>query len=373
MPRKSSKELVKVQCSNGRLRLYWLYEGKAYYLYLGLPDGVTARNVATSKAATIANDIISNNFDRTLNKYKPDDQRTDRLNASELMERFTDSKRSSLDTQTLTKYKIIADHLSEVFKNKLAHDINEAHAQKFKQFLLERQKPITVRDRLSVLKSCWNWAIKQKMLPESNTNPWAEVLLGLKVPQKARPKPFTKQECLAILEGFRNHPHYCHYADYVEFMFLTGCRPGEAIGLQWKHLSEDCSVMWIGESFVRGTRKDTKNEKARYVKLSQRVQEILLNRRGSQWEDEALVFPAPKGGPMNDNNFCKRVWKAILESVKVPYRKPYTTRSTLISHWLQNGENPVVIAQSTGHDVKVLLDSYAGIVIHQPKTHDFLS
>jgi hypothetical protein len=36
---------------------------------LGLPDGVTARNVATSKAATIANDIISNNFDRTVFQY----------------------------------------------------------------------------------------------------------------------------------------------------------------------------------------------------------------------------------------------------------------------------------------------------------------
>ncbi|MDJ0675253.1 MAG: DUF3596 domain-containing protein [Calothrix sp. MO_167.B42] len=118
MPRKSSKELVKVQCCNGRLRLYWLYEGRAYYLYLGLPDGLTARNVATSKAATIANDIISNNFDRTLNKYKPDDQRTDRLSTPELMKRFTDSKRSKLDDQTLTKYKIIENHLRGCFKSR---------------------------------------------------------------------------------------------------------------------------------------------------------------------------------------------------------------------------------------------------------------
>ncbi|BAZ67972.1 integrase family protein [Fischerella sp. NIES-4106] len=371
MPRKSSKELVKVQNCNGRLRLYWLYQGKAYYLYLGLPDGVAARNAATSKAAIIANDLISNNFDTTLNKYKPEEQRTDRLSASELMQKFTDTRRSKLDAQTLTKYKIIADHLKEVFNNKPAYEINEVHTEKFKKFLLERQKPITVRDRLSVLKSCWAWAIKHKLLPENN--PWTETLTGLKVPKKPRPKPFTKEECEVILEGFRNHEYYSHYTDYVEFMFLTGCRPGEAIGLQWKHLWDDCSVMWIGETLVRGKRKSTKTDKDRYVKLSKRVQEILLNRRGDNWEPEDLVFTGPKGAPMNDNNFCKRIWKTVLQSVGVTYRKPYTTRSTLISHWLQQGENPVVIAESTGHDVRVLLDSYAGVVIHQPETHDFLS
>ncbi|MBW4512479.1 MAG: tyrosine-type recombinase/integrase [Scytonematopsis contorta HA4267-MV1] len=371
MPHQSSKDLVKVQSNNGRLRLYWIYQGKPYYLYLGLPDGVVARNVAQSKARIIANDIITDNFDRTLNKYKPEDHRTDRWTAFELMQRFTESKRTRLDSQTLTKYKIITQHLQEVFNNKIASEIKEGLAERFKEFLLLRQKPITVRDRLSVLKSCWNWAIKQELIPEFN--PWIETLRGLKVPQKARPKPFTKAECQAIIEGFRNHQHYNHYTDYVEFMLLTGCRPAEAIGLQWKHLSDDCSLMWIGETLVRGTRKGTKNQKTRHVKLSKRVQAILLNRRGDNWEPEGLVFPGPKGAPMNDNNFCKRVWKKVLESVGVSYRKPYTTRSTLISHWLQHGENPVVIAQSTGHDVKVLLDSYAGLVIHQPETPDFLS
>jgi hypothetical protein len=34
---------------------------------------------------------------------------------------------------------------------------------------------------------------------------------------------------------------YSYYAPFVEFLFLTGCRPSEAIGLQWKHVISDYS------------------------------------------------------------------------------------------------------------------------------------
>jgi integrase len=63
----------------------------------------------------------------------------------------------------------------------------------------------------------------------------------------------------------------------------------------------------------------------------------------------------------------------VLESVNVPYRKPYTTRSTLISHWLEAGENPVVVAEFTGHDVATLYKHYAGSIRKRATPPDFLS
>jgi integrase len=111
-----------------------------------------------------------------------------------------------------------------------------------------------------MLNACWQWAIKEKLLMD---NPWRAVLWRLKVPPKQRPRPFTSAEINAILTGFRSSRYYKHYADFVEFLFGSGCRTGEAIGLPLQHLAEDCAKVWIGESFSRGIRKSTKTNKAR--------------------------------------------------------------------------------------------------------------
>ncbi len=52
------------------------------------------------------------------------------------------------------------------------------------------------------------------------------------------PKPFTSEEIKAIIQGFEQDRYYSHYAGFVEFLFGTGCRTGEAIGLCWKHLNK---------------------------------------------------------------------------------------------------------------------------------------
>ncbi len=81
------------------------------------------------------------------------------------------------------------------------------------------------------------------------------------------PKPFSQEEIKAIIQGFEQDKYYSHYVEFVEFLFGTGCRTGEAIGLCWKHLNEDCSTVWIGESLSRGIRKATKTNRARTITL----------------------------------------------------------------------------------------------------------
>ncbi len=84
------------------------------------------------------------------------------------------------------------------------------------------------------------------------------------------PKPFSAEEIRAIFNWFENHKYYSYYADYVKFLFLTGTRTIEAIGLQWKHVDFDRNLMFIYESLGRDrgssaqrTRKTTKNQKLR--------------------------------------------------------------------------------------------------------------
>ena len=55
--------------------------------------------------------------------------------------------------------------------------------------------------------------------------------------------PFMREERDLIIEAFAKHPHYRYYTAYVRFCFFTGCRPSEAIGLQWKHIDSDNGVV----------------------------------------------------------------------------------------------------------------------------------
>ncbi|WP_261226244.1 tyrosine recombinase XerC [Ancylothrix sp. D3o] len=184
--------------------------------------------------------------------------------------------------------------------------------------------------------------------------------MKVRVPPKQKAKPFTKEEITTIVAAFRSH--FPHYGDFVEFLFGTGCRTGEVIGLQWKHFNDDCSVAWIGESLSRGIRKETKTGQARDIPMTPYLQQMLISRRPVEFNPDDLVFPAPQGGAIDDHNFRNRAWKPVLDELRIPYRKPYTTRHTLVSHALEKGMNPVNVAELTGHNVKTLYQHYAGVV-----------
>lgn len=75
-----------------------------------------------------------------------------------------------------------------------------------------------------------------------------------------------------------------------------------------------------------------------------------------------LIFLSRAGKPIDARNFRERAWNAVLARSGVTYRKPSNTRHTFCSHALEGGMNPVVVASITGHDPKVLFDSYAGLI-----------
>ncbi|NJN90394.1 MAG: hypothetical protein HC878_08475 [Leptolyngbyaceae cyanobacterium SL_5_14] len=69
------------------------------------------------------------------------------------------------------------------------------------------------------------------------------------------PNAFSEEETAQIIERFkgdkRKGMNYRLYAPFVEFLFGVGCRPSEAIGLQWKHISQDCGLLSFEGSLVQ--------------------------------------------------------------------------------------------------------------------------
>ena len=85
-----AKGQVKVEVYSERLRLRWSHQSQRYCLSVGLPDSIINRKVATQKAQQIELDMLSGNFDPTLQKYKPEDPLPVVEPGSEMSPTYTD-------------------------------------------------------------------------------------------------------------------------------------------------------------------------------------------------------------------------------------------------------------------------------------------
>lgn len=365
MPRqKTQSGKVEILVQSARLRLRWTWiktvggDGRRYVLPLGLPDTPVNRKVAQTKAQIIEQDLATNHFDPSLNKYRSQQSST-RLTVVALFERYMEARTPHVYKSTLIKYRGLLTHLKQYFRAKPAHAIGQTETVGFRDWLLntEELEPVTVKDKLYLISACWDWAILEKMCPE---NPWLPVVNSFKVPPKQKTKPFTREEIKTIVQGFRTDPEYSFYGDFVEFFLSIGCRTGEAVALQWKHVSDDCGTVWIGESVtVDGDRKAEKRYRARSLPLPERVKELLLGRRPAKVNPEDPVFPSRRGKTISTRNFAKRGWKSILQKLGIDYRRPYTSRRTSATiSVFEYGENPAIVTRRLGHDPRTLFRNY---------------
>lgn len=366
--KRTLKGSVAVRCKNDWLSLRWTWGGQRYEISLGLFDSRVNRTVAERKAKLIEQDMLTERFDPTLERYKPQIQTSEVVSAVELFEKFMTWKSKQVgEEDSMLKYTACLSYTRQYFR-KLPATISEEQATQFRDWLAKKLAPITLRERISSLRSCWRWGMRRKLVAE---NPWQEV--KVKVPPKQRLNPFTKEETQKILKGFSTDPWYTYYTDFVEFLMSTGCRIGEAVGLRWKHLSADCSEVWIGESFGRGKRKPTKTNKARWFDLSPRLKDMFLARKktGSYRPDD-LIFPARRGGAIDDKTFNKYAWKTILNQVGVPYRMPRSLRHSFVSNAAHQGLTPSEISDITGHSEETIFRHYLGSVRGRAKLPDLL-
>jgi integrase len=346
------------------LRLRWNYEGKRCQLSLGVRDDYAGQLLANTKKTEIEKDIFSGHYDPTLLKYK---LRKFGTNASEiaavdLFEKYAAAmvRDKDLAPGSLHRYKAIASKLRECLGDKLAHQVNDSIARNAVAVMTETLSGQTVKTYLFLIRACWDWATDKYHLADSN--PWGDCIGRVKVQPTKQVNPFTIAELQAIIVAFQTHPHYCQYHEFMIFLSHTACRFGEVAGLRWGSLGADYSTAWIGESISRGhqNRKGTKTGKTRTIQLSPTVRSMLIDRFDRvKPQPTDLIFPSPRGLAIDDHRFSERVWKAILESCQIEYRKIYALRHSAISHALARGANPIALAEQTGHDKRVLLSTYA--------------
>jgi integrase len=368
---------VGIQNKKGWLILAW-NDGNRRTMATGIrADIAGARALAQKIATRIELDFLQQDdgrYDETLLKYKPHllGKSATEISVPELFDRFTkyQAKAKGLSQSSIvSRYTALRKMLEKVL-NVPANTIGKKEAERFADVCTETLQHSTSKARIWLLASCWDWANGKYHVAEEN--PFRGLATRFKLQQKRPPQPFSALEVQAILEGFRSSYYYSPYADFVAFLFGVGCRIGEAVGLRWENVADNFTSVYICESISRGVVSGTKTKQSRTVNLSPSIAAMLKQRKDNCQANPAdLVFTTPTGLSINDRNFRRRAWTQVLKAARVPYRKPYTNRSTAISHALATGQDYISVAKAAGHSPQVLHDNYANIIESRSVFVDF--
>lgn len=253
---------------------------------------------------------------------------------------------------------------------------NLGDAVEIRDYLVSHKPPATAKQLLIQINACCAWAVEAGII---HYNPFLGMADGIKVSKNYSENidPFTAAERDAIIQGFEEHRTFCQYAGFVKFLFLTGCRTGEAIGLQWKHINSDLSVITFCESVSKRIRKDTKTHRSRKFPVNAQLKELLLSIKSNFAQPDDLVFTNIKGKVIKAETFSHNAWKGeesknkmgvvtrLVEEGKVErYRPQYNTRHTFVTMALEAGISPVQVARWVGNSPEIIMKHYAGTTLN---------
>ncbi|MEO0535899.1 MAG: DUF3596 domain-containing protein [Cyanobacteria bacterium P01_A01_bin.123] len=380
--RKATKGSVRVKSSNQRLQLVFTYGGRRHYLTLELTDTPLSRRVAEAKAKLIESDITLDRFDVSLAKYKPKSALSTvtptvtpiakQPSLADLWSTFIEFKRPQCSPNTM---KYMYGPFSGYVAKLPTHDLSRAY--EIRDYVLKNIPLDSGKRFLTRLSACCELAIKSGVLAQ---NPFAGMAAEIKLPKSAKAEglndidPFSIAERDAIIHAIETDqfcPHksgfkHSCYAPLIKFLFATGCRPSEAVALQWKHISKDFRQITfeqavIGTDSGKRIRKGLKTQERRKFPCNDKLQNLLRSIEPEDVTIEALVFPSPTGKSVDLNNFRNRTWKTVINGLNIDYRKLYQTRHTFITHALETGKlDAKDVARLVGNSPEVIYQHYAG-------------
>ena len=365
MGHKSSKGSVSITENKGRIRLRWRHLQKRYSLNLSIWNQLNLLQ-AKKTALQIEQDIITENFDSTLVKYSGKTVVAAKASPKsfvELFEEWTISYKQ-MDCEIHTNYNSCRNMIRKWGKVTQDNVLGKLNKETFCNGTYNR--------RLTILKSFADWLITKSYWKQ---NPFQLVQRKkVKHVKLAKREPFTENEISQILNAVKNdtfcstvsYYKHSHYYAFLYFMFKTGVRNAEAIGLRLGSVNYMDKTITIKEVMARGlkntcsvnrTRKETKNGKIRQLPLTPDLYEILTPLVQNKQPDD-LVFTSPKGKAIDDHNFQNRVFKVILSNLNIKERTLYACRHTFGSRCIDQGITPVMTAFLMGNNPETALKRY---------------
>ena len=248
------------------------------------------------------------------------------------------------------------------------------------QFLLSgNRSSTTARDRFSLIVGSVDWASMNDRIDRTTGQKWRDCLGSLNSKLQTNKKqnsseaivseeeyidPFSVAEVEKILSALDNETYsrykgrHSQYFPYVKFLWLTGCRPSEAIALKWHNVNLPKKKIKFCEAEVMASgktcrRQGTKTEPFRFFPINRDLEQLLNDLP----KENDYVFVDYKGQPIIQHNLS-RVWMRLLPQLDIRHRIPYQLRHSMISYHANRGFSLTQLASIVGNSEKVIREHY---------------
>ncbi len=334
---------------------------------------------ALGVAEAINFDIELDQFDTTLARYSP--RRSQALeianrppNLLDLWETYKELSKNRVAKTTIKRSWIPWENL--YLGGKTPPELLEIdRASDFVMHLLSRYSPGSLDSFFSnCLMPSVNLAVKTGRIKR---NPYAAIPITKK--HKKEIEAYEPKEVKAIINAFyfsdyisKYSPYnYDYYAPLVEFLALTGCRPSEAHALTWDDIQRkpDRTHISFRKAYSVGILlPTTKTHEIRLFPVNEQLSKLLGEiKKGENYythdNPHNLIFPAVKGGYINQRSFTRRAWKRIIQGLiddgmLEKHYRCYSLRHSFITRCVRDGMDIATIARISGNSTETIVNFY---------------
>ena len=196
-------------------------------------------------------------------------------------------------------------------------------------------KPGTINHELAMLRRMFSLAHKAGSIP----NPPTIELLPLDNARQGFVDPADFTRVVAALPE--------HLKVFVEFLYLTSWRTGEARTLEWNDVD-------LRERTIRLKPEHSKNGKARLIKMSDSLYQVMEQAALERRPSCPNVFHR-KGKPLVD---CRRAWGNACKAAGLSGLHLHDLRRSGVRNMVRAGVPEAVAMKVSGHRTRAIFDRY---------------
>jgi integrase len=354
--RQTIESYTGVQLHNGKLRIWFVYEGERCFESLDLGPTKANWRAAARLRAEIVEKVRHGLFNYS--EYFPDSKRAGQLGKSTFgtFAELWIQGQSHLAKSTKEGYRKSLDfHLLPRLAHRTLDSITYTELTAILGSIPFRTTK-TRNNTLIPLRRIMEAAHLDGLIP---TNPAARIK-NQKV-QKDPPDPLELAEVESVLGHMSQH-YPEPILNYFEFAFFTGMRTSELIALKWSDIEWKRRTATVQRAKVRQEIKNTtKTNVRRDVELNSRALIAIERQRKHTEHNKDWIFLNPNTDePFIDDRPVRRwVWTPTLKALGLRHRECYQTRHTYATLALMAGANPAWAAAQLGHSTQMFFNVYS--------------
>ncbi|WGH77483.1 tyrosine-type recombinase/integrase [Jannaschia ovalis] len=218
-------------------------------------------------------------------------------------------------------------------------DLTAADCDKLHR-MISVDRPTRANRVIEVLRKALNLAIRWGWIER---NPATGVRRNA---ETKRMRYLDREEIARLNAALSEHPQRAS-ADAIQFLLLTGCRRGEALGATWDQFDLERRV-WTKPSTL------TKQRRVHRVPYSKAVATILERRRAEA--GGTFIFSGSLGAPLVD---VKRTWASVCKTAGLSGVRIHDLRHTYASLLASSGVSLPVVGALLGHSQPQTTARYA--------------